>query len=106
MYVDRPVLELLDQMYGELEEGQKNSKPMYMEATASRLPLRTWQCFLHFMHTPGESYHNNQYLQRAAALLGFTVPSPKELLGRTLHNMKAQVEVGTRPPQLFICDVK
>ena len=105
MYVDRSVLELLDQMNDELEEGQKKLTTHVVEGDRRQAAIENLAMFFYTSCTPPERA-NNQYLQRAAALFGFTVPSPKELLGRTLHNMKAQVEVGTRPMKLSVCDVR
>ena len=103
IYVDRSVLELLDQMNDELEEGQKQLTTHVLEGDRRQTAIEN--LFFCTSCTPPERA-TNQHLQRFAALFGFTVPSPKELLGRALHNMKAQVEVGTRPLKLSVCDVK
>lgn len=95
-HVDSTVIELLDQMNEELPEGQTKLTTHMLRGEQRQAAIDTLAMFFFTSCTPPERA-NNAYLQRFAALMGFTLPTPKDLLGQILTRLKAQVEVCSSP---------
>lgn len=89
---DGAVIDIIDEMNNEVEDGQTRLTAHMIGGLQRQAALDNLAMFFFTSCTPPERA-NNAYLQRFAATLGFTAPTPKELLGPILQRKKAELLV-------------